>query len=377
VDVLRILHLSHGSLPDWRIEKSALSGRKNGHDVFFAGERPREGYASFAFSKLLEVDWMVGFRVDRVSAGMVGIQPYWNQIKKQVQRVVDEVRPDVIHAHDIYPGKMALELGLPFVYDDHEYWSKHSSLVRTDGSFSIKNFTKKLGGRYAGKIFSAWEREIVSSAPVITVSDAIIRDFGEQYGSNRLFLVPNYPTLHEVSGLPRPRQHPQMTSVYAGTDDMSRLTPHRNVQGFPELFESNDIGNLVMVGPKGQSSQNVRYTGFVNRGEMYSEMANGSVGILPWQSHWFHKYSNPNKAYEYAHAGLFVMCTSSFESVAGTLKENCTAFDDYASLTLQLSAMKNDMDELYNKRLKIFEFARSKLVWENNERNILAAYQAC
>jgi hypothetical protein len=39
--------------------------------------------------------------------------------------------------------------------------------------------------------------------------------------------------------------------------------------------------------------------------------------------------------------------------------------------------MKNDMDELYNKRLKIFEFARSKLIWENNEKNILSAYKAC
>lgn len=375
---MKILHLSHGSLPDWRIEKSALTGRRSGHEVFFAGERPREGYASSAFSKLLEVDWMVGFKVDKVSAGMVGIQPYWNQIKKQVQRVIEEARPDIIHAHDIYPAKMALELGLPFVYDDHEYWSKHLSLVRTNrSSSSIKNLTKKLGGRYVGRIFPAWEKEIVSSAPVITVSDTIIKDFSEMYQSKSLFLVPNYPTLHEVRDFQRPRQHSGMTSIYAGTDDLGKMTPHRNIQGFPELFESNDIGNLVMIGPKGQPSQKVSYTGFVKREEMYSQMAGGSVGILPWQNHWFHKYSNPNKAYEYAHAGLFVMCTSSFEAVASTLKENCSTFDDYGQLASQLGGMKNDIDELYNRRLKIFEFARSKLTWENNEKNILAAYQAC
>jgi glycosyltransferase involved in cell wall biosynthesis len=375
---LKILHLSYSSLPDWRIEKSALTGRRNGHEVFFAGERPREGYAGSAFSKLFEVDWMVGFKVDKVSAGMVGIQPYWNQIKKQVQRAIGEVRPDVIHAHDIYPAKMALELGLPFVYDDHEYWSKHSSLVRTNhSSSSIKNLTKKLGGRYVGRIFRAWEKEIVSLAPVITVSDTIIKDFGEMYQSKCLFLVPNHPTLHEVRDFQGPRQHSELTSIYAGTDDLGKMTPHRNIQGFPDLFESKDIGNLVMIGPKGQTSQKVRYTGFVKREEMYSQMAGGSVGILPWQSHWFHKYSNPNKAYEYAHAGLFVMCTSSFESVVNTLKENCVTFDDYGQLASQLGGMKGDMDELYSRRLKIFEFARSKLTWENNEKNILAAYQAC
>jgi hypothetical protein len=219
--------------------------------------------------------------------------------------------------------------------------------------------------------------EIVSSAPVITVSDAIIIDFREMYHSKRLFLVPNYPTLHEVRDFERPRQHSELTSIYAGTDDMSRTNPHRNIQGFPELFESNDIGKLLMIGPKGQSSPKVRYTGFVKREEMYSEMAKGSVGILPWQSHWFHKYSNPNKAYEYAHAGLLVMCTSSFDTVASTLKENCITFGDHPSLVSQLNKMKNDMDGLYNKRIKIFEFARSKLVWENNEKNILSAYEAC
>lgn len=376
--MLKILHLSHSSLPDWRIEKSAMTARKNGHEAFFAGERPRESYASSAFSKTLEVDWMVGFRVDRVSAGMLGIQPYWNQIKKQISQVIEQVRPDIIHAHDIYPAKMALELKLPFVYDDHEYWSKHTSLIRTHRSSSlIKNLTKKLGKHFVGTRFPEWEKEIVSSAPVITVSDSIISDFSEMYHSKRLFLVPNYPTLYEVRDFQQPRQHSVLTSIYAGTDDLGKMTPHRNIQGFPELFEANDIGTLIMIGPKGQSSQKVKYTGFVKREEMYLEMANGSMGILPWQSHSFHKYSNPNKAYEYAHAGLFVMCTSSFEAVANTLKENCATFDDYSSLVSQLSGMKNDMDELYNKRLKIFEFARSKLVWENNEKNILAAYQAC
>ena len=375
---MKILHISHGSLPDWRIEKAAVTAKKNGHESFFAGKKPRDGFASTSFSKLLEVDWMVGFSVDNVSAGMLGVQPYWNQIKKQVQKVLDEIKPDIIHAHDIYPGKMALELGLPFVYDDHEYWSKHTSLVRTDRSgSSLKNLVKRVGKHVVGTKFPQWEEEIVSAAPVITVSDTIISDFREMYHSNRLFLVPNYPTLHEVRDFQRPKEHPTLTSVYAGTDDLNKVTPHRSIQGFTDLFESNDIGNLIMIGPKGRPLSKVRYTGFVKRDQMYSEMASASVGILPWQSHWFHKYSNPNKAYEYAHAGLFVLCTSSFEEVAHTLRENCATFGNYEELVSQLRNMKDDMDEIYNKRLKIFEFARSNLIWEHNEKNILAAYQVC
>ena len=322
---------------------------------------------------------MVGLKIDNVSVAMLGIPYYWDLIKKQIKKVIEELRPDIIHAHNIYSARMASEFKVPFVYDDHEYWSKHVALIRRrrKKSASAKNLVKKLGRYYVARLYPAWEKDIVSSVPVITVSDKIINDFNEMYHSKHIFLVPNYPTLNEIHDFRRPHQHSELVSIYAGADDLDSTTPHRNIQGFPDLFESNDIGNLVMIGPKGQPSQQVRYTGFVKREEMYSEMAKGSVGILPWQGHWFHKYSNPNKAYEYAHAGLFVMCTSSFEEVANTLKENCTTFDDYNSLVSQLGDMKNNMDELYNKRLKIFEFARSKLVWENNEKNILAAYQAC
>ncbi len=98
---------------------------------------------------------------------------------------------------------------------------------------------------------------------------------------------------------------------------------------------------------------------------------------MPWKKHWYHKYASPNKLYEYAHAGLYVLTSSSMEMVIKTVGENCTTFDDYDSLVSQLLELKRDMDDLYNKRIKLFQYARSKLVWENHEKNIILAYQAC
>jgi hypothetical protein len=43
----------------------------------------------------------------------------------------------------------------------------------------------------------------------------------------------------------------------------------------------------------------------------------------------------------------------------------------------QLGYLKNNPEELYNKRLKIFEFARNNLIWNNYEKNIFRAYQLC
>ena len=41
---MKVLHISHGSLPHWRIEKSAITGLKYGYKVFFAGNSPSDSY---------------------------------------------------------------------------------------------------------------------------------------------------------------------------------------------------------------------------------------------------------------------------------------------------------------------------------------------
>ena len=53
---------------------------------------------------------------------------------------------------------------------------------------------------------------------------------------------------------------------------------------------------------------------------------------IPFKKHWSHSYLSPNKAYEYAHAGLYVMCTSSLTSILETLKGNCSTFEGYETL---------------------------------------------
>jgi hypothetical protein len=108
---------------------------------------------------------------------------------------------------------------------------------------------------------------------------------------------------------------------------------------------------------------------------MYSEMSKHSVGLIPFKKHWSHAYLDPNKAYEYAHAGLHVMCTNSLATIEDTLKENCSTFENYEMLASQLEYFKANPEVLYNKRLKIFEFAKSNLIWENNEKEIFRAYQ--
>ncbi|HEY6885765.1 MAG TPA: hypothetical protein VI278_17165, partial [Nitrososphaeraceae archaeon] len=78
--------------------------------------------------------------------------------------------------------------------------------------------------------------------------------------------------------------------------------------------------------------------------------------------------------YKYPRIGHGMACDC-LKPVSETLKENCITFENYNDLILQLEYFKENLDELYNKRLKIFEFARNSLIWENYEKNIFRAYQ--
>ena len=386
---MRILHISHESLPDWRIEKSAITSAKLSNEVFFAG-RVSNSYTRRTFSKVYKISWGAKARF--------GLPFYWQAVKKQLEAVLKETRPDVVHAHNIFSAKMVSEFGIPFVYDDHEFWSRLSMLLREMGlkkesikdesykSPSMRNVGNQLIrirriviNNYAIKLWTKWEREIVSSHPTITVSDQIAEQLRTNYHAKNVFVVPNFPMYSEVKDFEKPHFIDSLSSVYAGVEARGDITPaHRKMDGFISTFLENDIGNLTIIGWNDKStSDRVRYTGFLSRQDMFREMFNHSIGLIPFKRHWSHVYISPNKAYEYAHAGLVVLISSGFEPVKQILKEHCITFDDYEDMAKKLIYFKENLDELYNRRLKIFDYSRENLIWEKNETFIAEAYKRC
>jgi glycosyltransferase involved in cell wall biosynthesis len=382
---MRILHVSHESLPDWRIEKSAISAANSDNKVFFAG-RVSNPYSRNTFSKIYKIGWTAKARL--------GLPFYWHSVKKQLEKVLNETKPDVIHAHNIFSAKMVSEFRIPFVYDDHEFWPmyvKRQSEASKQSQKNVQTFSRAWPRAVARKVlrellaskaiilWTSWEKEIVSSHPTITVSEQIAAEMRISYHAKNVFVVPNFPMYSEVKDFEKPRFHNSLSSVYAGGDGHNiDKYPNRNIDDLDNTFLLKDIGNLVIIGWKGTSSSNkVRYTGFLPRQDMFREMFNHSIGLIPFRRHWSHVYISPNKAYEYAHAGLVVLTTSAFEPVKEILKEHCVTFEDYADMASKLMYFKENLDELYKKRLQIFGYARDNLIWEKNEKNIIEAYKKC
>ncbi|MGH9986035.1 MAG: hypothetical protein ACRD8W_19005, partial [Nitrososphaeraceae archaeon] len=111
---MRVLHVSHESLPDWRVEKSAITGLKLDYRVSFAG-KPGNNTNGTKFANIYEIEWN--------SKARLGIPYYWERVKKQLKKILKQEAPDIVHSHNLYSAKLISELGVPFVFDDHEYWS--------------------------------------------------------------------------------------------------------------------------------------------------------------------------------------------------------------------------------------------------------------
>ena len=202
----------------------------------------------------------------------------------------------------------------------------------------------------------------------------------KQKYSNQVFLLPNCPKETEIPLSYVPVIHDDLNSVYAGIEplkEVSALSAHRNITGLDRVFNENDVGKLVLIGRTNfQPSAKVICKGLLPRNEMYTEMAKCSIGLLPMKKIWSHKYINPNKTFEYSHAGLHVVCTSSFSDVVETLDNNCTTIEDYNDLVTQLSYLRDNKEELFKKRIKIHEFAKKNLTWERYEGHIIDAYKS-
>ncbi len=207
---MRVLHLSDDGLPDWRVEKSALTAKKHGHQVFFVG-RLKDLSGSTVFSEMHRVNWTAG--------ALIGFPYYYHCVKKQVEKLIKLVKPDIIHSHNIGSAKISSDLGLPFVFDDHEYFAilskinaesrklNNDSKQKSGPRKFIKDAKSKFVISQSMVKWTKWEAEAVCSAPTITVSEKIANALRKNISSKNIFVVPNFPLKAETVDINTPLLH--------------------------------------------------------------------------------------------------------------------------------------------------------------------------
>lgn len=376
---MKVIHISEYGLPDPRLEKSAITARRKGYHVYFVGGPKQDDYRNLIFDKIYEIKFDVKAKYRF---------PFYYQIlKSKINKVIKEVRPDVLHAHNILAAKISSEFDIPFVYDDHEYASMYGRIVHetfeilesqaNSASNKIKWFIRKNIKAYMSNLWTNWEKEIVSKYPTITVSDKIAEGLKKYNSDSKIVVVPNFPMKNEVEHLTAPAYNSEISSVYMGRDGFADYHyPHRDIGDLIKIFKNKSIGRLDIIGWKDKTSENsnVKFHGYLSRQDAFKILTKSSIGLMPWIKHWSHYYMNPNKAYDYAYAGLLIICTSDLETIYATLGGNCVLFDDYADLVNKLKYFNDNKEELNKLRFKSYNYAKDNLYWEKYDHNIIDVY---
>jgi hypothetical protein len=327
---VRILHISHGGLPDPRVERNAEVLAKHGHDMFFLG-----GHSSGDYKGPFHVVMQAFYGTELLM--MVAILKWRKQIRY--------INPDIIHAHDILAARMTFGMGIPVVYDDHEWWTRNFPIW-----FNMRKNIRKLFSIPTLLQVPRWEKRAAREYPILTVSEPVAASHRREYDA-WVCVTLNYPSLKEVEGI---HDDPveRTGAVYVGTDVRMRVgakawAPYRDPTGLPDSVHLDRIAGL-------------EYHDLMRRLRHYE------VGLIPWSCHPLHHYACPAKAYDYLHSGLQVISPRSMSILSG--HPYVTMFDSLEEIPGIIEALDPIDPE------EIIEYARRHHVFERYSGVIKDAY---
>ncbi len=329
MSALKILHISHAGLPDVRVEKTALTMKKRGHHVVFLGGQPINGQHLNVFDET--------YYLPLGNSLQIVFDP---RVKRRWIKKIREINPDFVHAHNCIVAHFLIDEDFPVIFNDHELMSKQTS------KFEIRSMTRRMAVKPLVRSFAKWEHELAERFPVITVHPNMTKEY--QGITRYVATVPNVPTYSQVEGLEeKPERH---GNVYVGGDfSLPKFIPYRNLEGLKELIDFDII------------------TGIPHR-EMLQRLMKYEVGLTAWRPHPFHKYTDPNRNYEYFHGGLPVLTNHIIKTALFIDLPYVFAFNKYSEIPQIIADMKN-VDHSSIRR-----FALNNFIWEKHENKIVDAY---
>jgi hypothetical protein len=326
---MKILHTTPKGLPDWRIEREAYLAGKAGHSVELLGMGNRRTPFLDVFDKITMVRSINNRQavLDR-------------SIRKEWADSVETISPDLIHANDLIAAVYSSGLGIPMVYDDHEYWSAQLINYRTWPLW------KRLAIRPFIKAVPKWENDILTKHVTLTVSEGIAQEHRQV--CKHVFVLRNLSLSKEVQGLPI---NPNRSGVaYVGADfTLKRFGAHRDMTGLTDVIAFDALSGLP-------------------RDVLYQKLTRYRFGLIPFKTTPYTKYISSTKTFDYLNCGLQVLMTRPLYESHGKLPYTYP-FDDYS----QIPRMIEELDKV--SPAVIMKYANRELIWEAQQDKLFKAYE--
>ena len=161
---------------------------------------------------------------------------------------------------------------------------------------------------------------------------------------------------------------------------MPSRTPYRNLNTTVNVLCSlaNKYKVEVLVAGINYDVACFHGIGWLSLNELYEMLTSVDYGLVSWDPHYIHWYFSPVKAYQYAVSGCVPVITDTLKSLVKDMRNLAIVVraNDKNSFKMELKRTLEELimlnrDDRISLREKVMHIARMKLIWENQEMEII------
>lgn len=307
--------------PDLRVENEIKSLIESGHTVSLACYGLKNETTTFDWNGCVVYKKKVPKFIYKSSVGALKFPFYFNFWKSHLEAIIDEIKPDAIHIHDLPLAKFGayfkMKYRIKFILDLHENWPAY---------LEVSSHTN----RFLGKILSnikQWEKYELEQCKnadsiIVVVDEAKERLVKLGIANNKIFIVSNYPELSDFDNIHADyKKSENIVLFYAGG-----ITEHRGLQfiisAIPYLLGTDRKIELRIFGEgnytdtlKGLAQQlnvgdYVRFFGQVPYRTVLEQLIQADIALIPHTKNNHTDSTIPHKLFQYILAGKPVLVSN-------------------------------------------------------------------
>ena len=142
---------------------------------------------------------------------------------------------------------------------------------------------------------------------------------------------------------------------------------HRRAEQAYRLLVQHGVKLLVIGDNKLPSNEQVESIGYIEHQRIYEYTIRAHAGLIPWKPHFFQRYCNPNKYYQYMHSGALPIIPNLLALPEETFSLRFKHVREIPALI--------DKAKQQDASSEIVEFAKANLVLEQHDKTLSKAYE--